>query len=76
MRRRAALQARLVDALAELLEADADSGRFTCQLIVSAVSAIVAVPLVTNDVDALRALAPQLVDHVRRAWAGGLFRSS
>ena len=76
MRRRADLQARLVDALAALLDADADAGRFTCQLIVSAVSAIVAVPLVTNDVDALRALAPQLVDHVRRAWDAGLFGSS
>jgi AcrR family transcriptional regulator len=73
MARRAVLQLRLVDALAALLGTQSDSGRFACQVIVSAVSAMVTLPLVDGDLEALRALGPPLVDHVRRSWERGLF---
>lgn len=73
MQRRAELQDRLVEGLAELLEARSEDGRFACELIVSAVSAMVTVPLVADDLDGLRALGPPLVAHLRRAWESGAF---
>ncbi len=59
--RRAALQTRIVDALAALLEADNPTDRFACEAYIAAVSALVTVPVVTADIDALRALRGPLV---------------
>lgn len=73
MARRAVIQQRIVDALVELLDARADAARFTCQVLVAAVSAMVTGPLVAGDLDALRALAPPILDHVRRLDASGMF---
>ena len=66
--RRARLQADLVAALAALLEADDDADRFACQVVVAAVSALVTVPLVTGDRDALLALGSPVTEHVRRLF--------
>jgi AcrR family transcriptional regulator len=70
MERRAALQHRLADATAALFGATTDADRFACQAVVAAMSAMVAGPLVAGDPDALRALGPPMVDHVRRLFRG------
>jgi AcrR family transcriptional regulator len=70
MSRRAALQHRLADAMAALLGARTDGDRFACQTVVAAMSAMVAGPLVAGDPDALRALGPPMLDHVRRLFEG------
>lgn len=72
MARRADLQARIADALTELFDARTAAARFTCQSLVASVSAMVAGPVVAGDADALRALGPPIVDHVRRLHAAGL----
>lgn len=73
MQRRARFQRRLVDALADILEVRSQDGHFACQMIVSAVSAMVTVPLASGDLDGLQELGPPLVAHVRRAWDSGAF---
>jgi AcrR family transcriptional regulator len=73
MARRAAIQERIVDALAELLGAHSDVSRFAAQLLVAAVGAMVTGPLVAGDVAALRALGPPVIEHVRLLVAAGVF---
>ena len=65
--RRGAVQARIVDLLARLLGVTTDHGRFACEVRVAAGGARVTEPLVSQDVDALRALRAPGVDLVRRA---------
>jgi AcrR family transcriptional regulator len=64
--RRAELQHRVVDALADLLGADTPDDRFACETYVAAVSALVTLPVVTGDVDAIRALRDPLLGQLRR----------
>jgi AcrR family transcriptional regulator len=71
--RRTLVQQRIVEALVDLLGARTDAGRVTCQVLVAAVSAMVTGPLVADDLDALRALGPQILDHVRRLDDAGMF---
>ncbi len=59
--RRAAVQARMVDALAVLLEIEEEQDRFACQAVVAAVGTMVTVPLVSGDVAAVRALHEPLL---------------
>lgn len=66
--RRFDLQDRFVDALARLLGADDDAGRFAAQVVVSAMASMVTRPLLDGDVDALRALGPPIVAHLRTIW--------
>lgn len=70
--RRAAMQERIVDALVELFGARTPEGRFACQTLVAAVSAMVTRPIVDGDADAIRALGAPIADHVRRLHAAGL----
>jgi AcrR family transcriptional regulator len=70
MARRAALQARIVDALVVLLEAEGDEARFACEVLVAAVATMVTNPLVTGDTEALRALKERIVSLVRRVATG------
>lgn len=63
--RRAALQARIVEGLVDLL-ALAPHQRFAAELVVSATSAMVTPLLVAGDTDALRALRTPLVDALDR----------
>lgn len=65
--RRAKLQARIVDALADVLDIDSDDGRFACTMLVAAISSMVAVPLVRGDLDALRALRAPVLSLVAQA---------
>ena len=59
--RRFAFQDRVVDAVADLV-----GDPFTAQLVVSALSSMVTRPLVEGDPDALRALGPPILAHLRR----------
>lgn len=65
VQRRAALQARVVDALADLLGARTKPARFACQAYVAAVSSLVTLPVLVGDHDAVRALRRPLVAHLR-----------
>ncbi len=73
MARRTVIQQQIVDALVDLLDAGSPAGRFACQVIVAAVSAMITGPLVTDDLDALRALGPPILEHIRLLDAGGVF---
>lgn len=64
--RRAQLQARIVDALAEVLDATDPDSRFACEAYVAAVSALVTLPVATADLDALAALRDPLVTLLRQ----------
>lgn len=59
--RRAQLQARIVDALADVLDATDAESRFACEAYVAAVSTLVTLPIVTSDFGALQALRDPLV---------------
>ncbi len=72
IRRRHAVQARLVDDLVDMLGASTDSARFACQVIVASMSAMLVGPLVAEDPRAVLALGPPMLDHVRRLVAGGI----
>lgn len=72
MARRAALQERIADTLVDLFDSGSPDARFTCQVLVAAVSSLVTAPLVADDVAAIRALRPKVVDHVRGLAAAGL----
>ncbi len=65
MQRRADLQARVVDGLADLTGARTKRARFACRAYIAAVSSLVTVPLVTGDLDAVAALRRPLLDHLR-----------
>jgi len=70
MQRRTAFQARIVDAVSLLLNAQDQTDRFACQMVVAAISALVTGPLVDHDGDALRRLGPPLLAHIRRLELG------
>jgi AcrR family transcriptional regulator len=65
MARRAALQQRIVDALVELFGVGDERRRFSCQVLVAAISSMVTGPLVTDDLDAIPALGPRIVEQAR-----------
>jgi AcrR family transcriptional regulator len=69
MARRAELQGRIAEAMAELLGARTQQDRFACQALVAAIGAMVTGPLVADDLDRLHALRADVVDLVRRALA-------
>lgn len=70
--RRNEVQQVIVDRLAEVLGAQTDAARFACQVVVASVSALVVAPVVADDHDAVVALGPPVVDHLRRLHAAGL----
>lgn len=72
MVRRAELQERVVDALTTLLGARSASARFTARALVAAISAMVATPLASGDLEAVRALRRPLLQHLRALAAAGL----
>ncbi|QFG24229.1 TetR/AcrR family transcriptional regulator [Actinomadura sp. WMMB 499] len=70
--RRARTQEILTDAFADLLGARDESVRFACRVIIAAGSALVTPPVAEQDADALLALGPPLIEHVRRLWDAGV----
>ncbi|MFC9971794.1 TetR/AcrR family transcriptional regulator [Spirillospora sp. NPDC127200] len=73
LRRRSDLQAALSGTLADLLEVTDEAGRFTCQMIVAATSAMVTVPVAERDPERLYAIGPALIGHVRNLWRADAF---
>lgn len=71
--RRARTQEAMVGLVAELTGAAGPSGRYTCTMFVAAVASMVTLPIAAGDRDAVRALGPQLTEHVRRLWNAGAF---
>ncbi|MBB5084050.1 TetR/AcrR family transcriptional regulator [Nonomuraea endophytica] len=65
-------QRRLGERMAAMLEAGTEAGQFACQVLVAAIATMVAGPLATGEQEALRALGPPLVEHVRGLKAAGL----
>ncbi|WP_433337379.1 TetR/AcrR family transcriptional regulator [Spirillospora sp. CA-294931] len=72
VRRRTDVQSWLADALADLLGARSEEGRFACRTVVAATSAMVTAPVARNDREGLLAVGPPLIAHVRRLWAAGV----
>lgn len=60
--RRVELQAAVTESVAALLGASNERGRFACQALVAAISAMVTPLLVAHDLDGIRALREPLVD--------------
>ncbi|MBO0819617.1 MAG: TetR/AcrR family transcriptional regulator [Nocardiopsaceae bacterium] len=71
--RRASIQGDIAGALATLMRATGPSGRYTCSMIIAAVSTMVTAPVAEGDADAIRAIGPPVVAHVRRLWELGAF---
>jgi AcrR family transcriptional regulator len=76
MARRAVVQQRIVSALIELFDARGVEGAFACQMVVSAISAMVTGPLAAGDTHLLHDLHRPILDHVRRLDALGGFEAS
>jgi AcrR family transcriptional regulator len=74
IKRRGELQAAITETLADLMGVTDDAGRFTCRLIVAGTSALVTKAIADNDLEALHAIGPPLIDHVRTLWKAGAFR--
>ncbi|MFD0901829.1 TetR/AcrR family transcriptional regulator [Actinomadura sediminis] len=70
--RRARTQEIIAGALADLVGAADEPARFACRTIVAATSAMVTPPVAEQDADALLALGPPLIEHVRLLWSAGL----
>ncbi|RFU40698.1 TetR/AcrR family transcriptional regulator [Actinomadura logoneensis] len=73
VQRRTALQGSLAGVFADLIGARDEAGRYTCQVIVAATSAMVTPAVAAGDPEALRALGPPLTEHIRRLWHAGMF---
>ena len=69
--RRMELQATVAEAIGRLFDVHDDVGRFACQALVAAISALVTPPLVARDLDALVALRAPIVSLVERYVALG-----
>lgn len=63
---------RFADALALLIGAESEQARFACRTVVAATSAMVTGPLVSGDMDELRAIGPLMVAHVRALHEAGI----
>jgi AcrR family transcriptional regulator len=72
--RRLQAQGEYAGAVAEVLGVTPEQGRFACRLLVSALSTMVTGPLAGDDFDALRALGPPVVEHVRTLLEAGVLR--
>lgn len=68
MRRRQALQARIVDRMVDLLELSTAENRFACELVVAGVGAMVATPLVAGELELIRELREPILGTMRRMF--------
>jgi AcrR family transcriptional regulator len=73
VRRRGESQRIIGDLLGRLMGVTDAAGRYTCQVIVAATSAMVTPAVAQNDREGLRAVGPQMIEHVRGLWEAGLF---
>ncbi|MGH3244113.1 MAG: TetR/AcrR family transcriptional regulator [Spirillospora sp.] len=71
IRRRSEVQQELAAALADMMGATGEPARFACQIVVSAVGALVTPAVAAGDIAALRAVGPPVVEHVRLLLRSG-----
>ena len=71
IQRRSEIQHDLADALTGLMGLSGDAARFACQIVVSAVGAMVTPAVAAGDMEALRAVGPPVVEHVRLLLRSG-----
>lgn len=69
--RRTEIQQVLARALASFMGVTGQAGEFACQVIVSAVSTMVTTAVAAGDMDALRAIGPPIIEHVRLLLRSG-----
>lgn len=65
VQRRSEIQHDLAGALADMMGVTGEKSRFACQIVVSAVGAMVTPAVAAGDMDALRAVGPPVIEHVR-----------
>jgi AcrR family transcriptional regulator len=65
IRQRSEIQRALAEALAGLMGVTGPEGEFACQVVVGAVSSMVTPAIAAGDMEALRAIGPPIIDHVR-----------
>jgi len=71
IQRRSEIQRDLARALAGLMGVTGRADEFTCHVIVSAMSSMVTPAVAAGDMDALRAIGPPIVEHVRLLLRSG-----
>jgi AcrR family transcriptional regulator len=72
VRRRTRIQRDLAASLADLMGVTGDAGRFACEVVVAAVSSMVTPAVAAGDMDALRAVGPPVIEHVRLLLRSGV----
>ncbi|TDD26836.1 TetR/AcrR family transcriptional regulator [Actinomadura sp. KC06] len=75
IQRRSEIQHDLASALAEMMGVTGETARFACQIVVSAVGAMVTPAVAAGDTAALRAVGPPVVEHVRLLLRSGALSS-
>ncbi|MEO3823112.1 TetR/AcrR family transcriptional regulator [Actinomadura sp. B10D3] len=75
VRRRTEVQHMLAEGLADLMGVTGEAARFACQIVVSAVSTMVTPAVAAGDMDALRAVGPPVIEHVRLLLRSGVLDS-
>ncbi|WP_433475358.1 TetR/AcrR family transcriptional regulator [Spirillospora sp. CA-142024] len=72
VRRRTEVQHVLAEGLADLMGVTGETARFACQIVVSAVSTMVTPAVAEGDMEALRAVGPPVVEHMRLLLRSGV----
>jgi len=67
------IQSMMVDLHAGMLGVTDERGLPACRVVVAALLTLVTIPVAENDRETLRAVAPQMVAHVRFLWNSGAF---
>lgn len=75
IRRRSEIQQVIAEGLADLMGVTGETARFACQIVVSAVSTMVTPAVAMGDMEALRAVGPPVVDHVRLLLRSGVLNT-
>jgi AcrR family transcriptional regulator len=73
IQRRTSLQTTITTMMADLMGVTSEAARFTCEMIVAATSTLVTNAVINNDLEALRALGPPVLEYVRTLWNAGAF---
>ncbi|NDU73995.1 TetR family transcriptional regulator [Actinomadura sp. DSM 109109] len=72
VRRRTRIQRDLAHSLADLMGVKGEAGRFACEVVVAAVSSMVTPAVAAGDTEALRAVGPPVIEHVRLLLRSGV----
>lgn len=67
------MQAAIADIHVAVLGATEERGLRACRMLAASTVALVTLPVAENDREALRALHPEMVAHVRSLWNAGVF---